>query len=62
MIDWTRAPAGTYCYESLHRLHQRDLGRQLGENATVRYRLEGDPVLPNRRGAISIWPSHLSAG
>ena len=29
----------------LHRLHQRDLGRQLGENATVRYRLEGDPVL-----------------
>ena len=31
--------------QELHRLHQRDLGRHLGENAIVRYRLEGDPVL-----------------
>lgn len=29
----------------LHRFHQRDLGRHLGENAIVRYRLEADPVL-----------------
>ncbi|QQS54771.1 MAG: hypothetical protein IPM89_02670 [Candidatus Competibacteraceae bacterium] len=29
----------------LRRLHERDLGEHLAENATVRYRLEPDPVL-----------------
>lgn len=29
----------------LHRLHEREFGRHLAENATIRYRLEADPIL-----------------
>ena len=46
----------------LQRLHERDLGEHLAENATIRYRLEPDPVLrPGEVQALFGRAIHLPA-